>query len=62
MKKFLKEYWIFIVMGCFASFLSNELNTITKIIYTLILGVFLQSINYFIVRKIFFNTKKIKKK
>ena len=46
MKKLLKEYWIFFVMGCFASFLSNELDTITKIIYTLILGVF--SISSFI--------------
>lgn len=60
MKKILIEYWILFVLGFFSSFLSDDLDTITKIIYILILGVFLLPIDYFIVRKIFSNTKKKK--
>lgn len=60
MKKWLKEYWWVLVLGAFSSSLSDEIDTITKIIYILILAVFLYPIDYFIVRKIFSNTEKKK--
>ena len=58
MKKWLKEYWWVLVLGVFSSSLSDEIDKITKVIYILILSVFLYIIDYFILKKIFSNTEK----
>ena len=58
MKRWLKEYWWALVLGAFSSSLSDEIDTITKVIYILILCVFLYIIDYFILEKIFSNTEK----
>lgn len=62
MKKWLKEYWWVLVLGVFSSSLSGEIDKITKVIYILILSVFLYIIDYFILKKIFPNTEKKWKK
>ena len=62
MKRWLKEYWWVLVLGAFSSSLSDEIDTITQVIYILILGVFLYIIDYFILEKIFSNTEKNGKK
>ena len=62
MKKWLKEYWWVLVLGVFSSSLSGEIDKITKVIYILILIVFLYIIDYFIIKKIFSNTEKKWKK
>ena len=62
MKKWLKEYWWVLVLGVFYSSLSDEIDKITKVIYILILSVFLYIIEYFILKKIFSNTEKKWKK
>lgn len=62
MKKWLKEYWWVLVLGGFSSSLSDEIDKITKVIYILILSVFLYIIEYFILKKIFSNTEKKWKK
>tara|TARA_X000000950_G_scaffold5156_1_gene5332 strand:- start:1339 stop:1644 length:306 start_codon:yes stop_codon:yes gene_type:complete len=61
-KKWLKEYWWVLVLGVFSSSLSGEIDKITKVIYILILSVFLYIIDYFILKKIFPNTEKKWKK
>ena len=58
MKKWLKEYWWVLVLGAFSSSLSDEIDTITKVIYIVLLSVFLYIIDYFILEKIFSNTEK----
>jgi hypothetical protein len=57
-KKVIKRYWWVLVLGAFSSSLSDEIDTITKVIYILILCVFLYIIDYFILEKIFSNTEK----
>ncbi len=62
MKKWLTEYWWALVLGAFSSSLSDEIDTITKVIYILILCVFLYIIDYFILEKnLFLYRKKWKK-
>ena len=58
MKKWLKEYWWALVLGVFSSSLPDEIDKITKVIYILILSVFLYIIDYFILKKIFSNREK----